>query len=285
MADEATIAKAREMGWFPKENFNGDPKDFIDADEFVSRGEKLMPILKANNRKLANTVKQQGVQLQQLSTQLTQAQKQLAEFSKQNLQSNLERLKGRKQQLLAVKVAAKQADDAAGETQAEEDLRQIDSEIGEATKALGSASSSEPPVKQPTKEKPAVSPAFSQWQAKNPWYGSDKVKTRYADGVAAHLRSDPENAGMDDEAFFDTISREVQSQFPNQRSTSKVEGGGNGSGNGGGSGGTGNSYSDLPSDAKAICDRQAQNSRLVGKGKQFETADAYKEHYVAEYFR
>lgn len=286
MADEATIAKARDMGWFPKENFHGDPKDFIDADEFVSRGEKLMPILKANNRKLNEMVKKQGGQIHALGTQLTEAQRQIAEFGKLNMQANLDRLKGKKRQLVAAKVAARQAEDAQGEVEVEEQLSTLENEISEATKALGTANPGKAPVKPAGSGKPAVSPAYAQWQAKNPWYGTDKVKTRYADGVAASLRSDPENADLLDEAFFEKITEEVQSQFPSQRATSKVEGGGNGSGNGGGSGGgTGNSYSDLPSDAKAACDRQSQNSRMVGAGKLYKDAAAYKEHYVEEYFR
>lgn len=286
MADEATIAKAREMGWIPKDRFDGDQKDFVDADEFVSRGEKLLPILKANNRKLNTTVRNLGGQVQALSTQLTEAQRQIAEFSKMNLQSNLERLKSKKRQLLAGKTAAIQADDAAGQTQAEEDLREVDGEISEATKALGTANQAKPPAKTNGSQSPQADPAYQAFLAENPWYGTDKAKTRYANGVAADLRaSDPNSETLTGEAFYTKVVEEVQSQFRTQRSTSKVEGGGNGSGNGGGDGGgSGKSFSDLPPDAKQACDRQAKNTRMVGEGKQFKDANAYREHYVQTYF-
>jgi hypothetical protein len=48
--------QARELGWSPKEEFKGDPERWIDAETFVKRGEELMPILKANNRKLLGEV-------------------------------------------------------------------------------------------------------------------------------------------------------------------------------------------------------------------------------------
>ncbi len=254
MADEATIAKAREMGWIPKDRFDGDQKDFVDADEFVSRGEKLLPILKANNRKLNNTVRTMGTQIQTLSTQLSETQRQ-------------------------------QAEDAAGETQAEEDLRQLDGELSEAKKALGTATQAKTPAKTNQNQNPQNDPAYQAFLAQNPWYGTDKAKTRYANGVAADLRADPDMEGVVGEAFYTKVVQEVQSQFSSQRSTSKVEGGGNGSGNGGGGGGgSGKSFSDLPPDAKQACDRQAKNSRLVGEGKQFKDAASYREHYVNTYF-
>jgi hypothetical protein len=286
MADEETVIKAKEMGWIPREQYHGADKDFVDAPEFVSRGEKLMPILKANNRKLNTTVKQQGIQIQNLSTQLTEAQRAIAEFSKQNAQSNLDRLKQRRQSLLAAKTAARQADDAAGETQAEEDLRQLDTDIQEATRAVGSAkSTSSPPTRQVPN--PQADPAYQSFLADNPWYGQDKNKTRYADGVAADLRRDPANEGLLGEAFYEKVVEEVQSQFPTARRTSKVESGGNGSSNGGGSdrGGSGKSYSDLPSDARQVCDKQANNPRMVGEGKTFKNAEAYRQHYAEQYFR
>lgn len=286
MADEATIAKAREMGWIPRDRFDGDQKDFVDADEFVSRGEKLLPILKANNRKLNTTVRNLSGQVQALGTQLTEAQRQIAEFSKMNLQSNVERLEQRKRQLVAAKVAARQADDAQGEVDVEQQISTLDGEIGEAKKALGTANQAKPPVKTNGSQSPQADPAYQAFLAENPWYGTDKAKTRYANGVAADLRaSDPNSETLIGEAFYTKVVEEVQSQFRTQRSTSKVEGGGNGSGNGGGDGGgSGKSYSDLPPDAKQACDRQAKNTRMVGEGKQFKDANAYREHYVQTYF-
>ena len=40
-----TEDKARRLGWVPKEEFKGDPENWRSADEFMARGEQLLPIV------------------------------------------------------------------------------------------------------------------------------------------------------------------------------------------------------------------------------------------------
>ena len=47
-----TEISARAMGWRPQDEFGGDPERWVDADTFVARGEQVMPLLKAQNKKL-----------------------------------------------------------------------------------------------------------------------------------------------------------------------------------------------------------------------------------------
>lgn len=287
MATADQIAKAKDMGWSDRDSFRGDPSEFIDADEFVSRGEKLVPILKANNRKLAgevrelrNTVTQQGVQLQEATSALN-------EFRQLGLTARVDRLKAEKQRTLAEKTAAIQADDAAGQTQADDRLAQLNGEISEAEKAVGTAKPTGRPNAQPQPNPQNVA-AYQSWLGSNPWYNVDARKTRYANGVAQELRANPANEQLIGAAFYQKVDEEVAREFPTKRQVGKTEPGGNGSGDGGGSGGGGgsdHSYSDLPADAKAACDRQAGMTKMVGKGKLFETRDAYRQHYADQYFK
>jgi hypothetical protein len=78
------------------------------------------------------------------------------------------------------------------------------------------------------------------------------------------------------------VTEEVEKVFSPGVKTSKVEGGSRGSGSGGGGTSGGKNYSDLPQDAKETCERQA--TRLVGKGRAFETAEAWRKHYAKTYF-
>lgn len=289
MATAEQIAKAKEMGWSDRESFRGDQSDFIDADEFVSRGEKLMPILKANNRKLAGEVRELKTIVTQQGQQLQQATSALEEFRKQGAQSRVDRLKAEKQRTLAEKTAAIQADDAAGQTQADDRLAQLNGEIAEAEKAVGTANPTGR-TGNPPRSNTQPDPAYQSWLAANSWYGTDARKTRYANGVAQELRGTPGNENLVGEAFYQKVTEEVAREFPVRRSqTSKTEPGGNGSGDGGGGSGGGNgsdrSYSDLPADAKTVCDRQANNARMVGEGKAFKTKDAYRQHYADQYFK
>lgn len=288
MATDEQKAKAREMGWIDRETFRGDASEFIDADEFVSRGEKLLPILKANNRKLAGEVRDLRGTVNRQGQQLEQAISALSEFQKQGAQSRVDRLKAEKQRTLAAKTAAIQADDAAGQTEADDRLSQLNGEISEAEKAVGTAT---PTNRQPNAQPNAAAnqAAYSTWLGQNSWYGTDARKTRYANGVAQELRADPANANLVGEAFYQKVNEEIAREFPAKRQVGKTEPGGNGSGdNGGGSGGgsgEGQDYSDLPADVKVVCDRQSKNTRMVGKGKLYETPDAFRKHYAEQYFR
>lgn len=52
VAAEPTVEdRAKEMGWRPKEEFNDDAR-WVDADTFVKRGEEILPIVRANAKKV-----------------------------------------------------------------------------------------------------------------------------------------------------------------------------------------------------------------------------------------
>jgi hypothetical protein len=51
---------------------------------------------------------------------------------------------------------------------------------------------------------------------------------------------------------------------------------------GGGGGGGGRTYAELPADARAQCDQQAE--KFVGKGKLYEKVDDWRRYFVSEYF-
>ena len=55
------IAKAREMGWVPKDKWRGSPDTWRPAKEFVRRGEEFLPIIKAErNRAQAKAAELEG---------------------------------------------------------------------------------------------------------------------------------------------------------------------------------------------------------------------------------
>ena len=66
--------------------------------------------------------------------------------------------------------------------------------------------------------------------------------------------------------------------------SSKALGGNGGTGRSGGGGGgpAGKSYSDLPADAKAYCEKSA--GRFVGPGKRYKDVDSWRKGYAKSYF-
>ena len=51
-------AEAKELGWVPQEQFKGDADKWRPAEEFVRRGEEILPIVRKQNEKLHNEVKE-----------------------------------------------------------------------------------------------------------------------------------------------------------------------------------------------------------------------------------
>jgi hypothetical protein len=58
-------AKARSQGWVPKDQFRGDPEKWRPADEFVKRGEELLPIALERARSAERRVQDMEAQFQQ----------------------------------------------------------------------------------------------------------------------------------------------------------------------------------------------------------------------------
>lgn len=276
------ISRAKEMGWAPKEEWRGNPEQWIDADVFVERGETLMPILKANNRKLTTELQHTRSQLseaQRIIQANTEAIEELKNFQSTDLRKQVEQQ--RKEIKTAIATARKEGN-------VEEELELLD-QLGEATKAL--AEPTEPakakkPAAKPTEpeEKATDHPDWQAWARDNPWFGTDRRKTALAVGISDEMRADPQYNGLTHRAFLDAVSAEVEKTLGGKSQTSKVEGGvGNGGGGGAASSSrNGKSYANLPPEAKAACEKQA--ARLVGEGRAYKTIEDWRKAYAIKYF-
>ncbi len=271
---EETVAAAREMGWAPLNEFKGDPANWIDADAYVERGKAIMPIMRANNERLLKEV----ADLKSLitvkdgeSTKLRETVEALKEFQEESARQQYARARA---SLLNDKKLAKKEGDVDAEVEIDEALVQLEERKPKDKKD-----------EEPASKPPATAPRFVDqpwyitWAKKNPWVDSDPVKSATALGVARKLVSEGAQPGPE---FLEKVSAEVDRIFnPSSRSNGdRVEGSRGGAGGGGG--GNGRSYSDLPADAKAACDRFAQ--RLVGEGRAWKTVAEYQKHYAKQYF-
>lgn len=284
------ISRAKEMGWAPKEEWRGNPEQWIDADVFVERGETLMPLLKANNRKLTTELQHTRSQLseaQRIIQANTEAIEELKNFQSTDLRKQVEQQ--RKEIKTAIAAARKEGN-------VEEELELLD-QLGEATKALAEPEESTKPKKPAVKpaakpngtaepeEKATDHPDWQAWAKDNPWFGTDRRKTALAVGISDELRANPEYNGLTHRAFLDAVSAEVEKTLGGGKpAVSKVEGGvGNGSGGGAApSSRNGKSYANLPPEAKAACEKQA--ARLVGEGRAYKTIEDWRKAYAIKYF-
>jgi hypothetical protein len=223
--------KARKMGWTPKEEFKGDPGKWRGAAEFVERGEQMLPIVRA-------TVKRQERDIAELKQTIND----LAEFNSKAVQKGYEKAL---RELEAKRVEAVAAGNAA-------DFVKVDQEIADLKKEAAT-----PAPKLPDYN-PDNDPEYREWESRNRWLKDPELAAE-ADVQALYLR----NKGNKETgaAFLDKVAERVRKEFPDRftnprrNSAPSVEGQGAPA-----KSGKGKSYADLPTEAKAACDRFVKNS-------------------------
>ncbi len=257
-------ARAREMGWVPKEQFKLNPDRWVDAQTYVDRGEEILPVLRSNNRKLTDEVVS-------LRTQLRETQAAIEDLKNFNTEIAKTNAKAREKELLSQISEARSAGNTEVEIELTNQLTDLKAEIKTAA--------SKPVVKPVSTETPQLTPEMKTWMGENPWFGTDKRKTGYAFGVAEELKANGLTPGT--KPFYDAMDTELAKQFnpnPRRREPSKVEGGSSNSGSSGDP--DAKTFADLPQDAKDACEKQA--AKFVGKT--FKTLADWRAHYVKKYF-
>jgi hypothetical protein len=278
-ADNAEVeAKARELGWAPKSEWRGAEDKWIDAKTFVSRGERYVPFIKAENRKLKAEIESERAARAQLETKLNDALASIEELRTANSEVAKERAQSARRALAAELRQAREDNDTEKELEIQSRLNKLDRALETPVTKRPTTSTTEGP--DPTKD-----PAFQQFLRENPWFNTDRRKTALAMGVAQELReSDPNLKGGD---FFKKLVEEVDKTFEPtsaRRRPSKV--GNSRNGEGGGNDGAGDDergWSDLPDDVKATARRLGK--RLIGPGKTYKDEAAWQAHYAKEYFK
>lgn len=244
-------ARARSMGWTSKDEFKGDPSKWRDAAEFVERGESLLPLVKAQNKRLEREV-----------AELKQTTRELGDYLSKTEQRAYERaladLKQQRKDALA-------AGDGDAFDKADEQIEQLkrDAEAKAAKRA--------------EKKDDGADPVYTEWEARNPWL-KDSELSDYAEFAAQKLRASGEKATGAD--FLDMVAAKVKAQFPakftnpRRETAQAVEGAAPAARRGG------KSYADMPAEARAACDRMAKN----GFGGDEKAMAKFKADYVKNFF-
>jgi len=276
MAEEAVVTsaappevqkQAEEMGWIPDTRYKGDPEKFVDADEFIRRGETVLPILKKTNERLHREQAELRAANAQLSAAVKAAQEAIEDLKEQSSVATLRAAEKARADLKSELARASSEGDHAG--------------VAEITEQLTKLNTAAPPVE---KEKPTPPPAFqippeiAAWNAENPWFNRDKRRTSLFLGVLEELNDaqDPVVGIPRFEKAKAEVERILSKDTPPPRED-KVDS------PRGGDGGprAPRGWASLPAEAKSECDKEAQ--KFVGKGKRYETLDAWRKRYVEIY--
>lgn len=286
--DPQMVARAREMGWRPQEEYTGNPDKWVDAAEYVERGEKILPILQADRDRLRRELAKRDQKVQGLQTRLDTTVSMLEDLNGNFTQLLEQRLKAQRAELTAQLRSAVEDRDVDAELEARNQLEELNTAEKQAREKQALNKEKLKGTKTPAEESndgidPAIKEEIEDWKAENSWYGGkspeDRKRTRALERVAEDLRDDgEESVGRE---FLDKCLAVLQEQdgTGGRRPASKVEGGGNPPS----TSRSGKGYNALPADAKAACDADVET--FVGEGRMFQTKKEWQEYYAKHYFQ
>lgn len=196
-------SEAREQGWKPQDEYEGDPNKWRPAKEFVERGE-LFGKIDSLGKELKDTKKALKMLQEHHSkvkeTEYNRAVTELKTLQKKHLEEGNSDEYLKTTELLTDLKAEQKAREVLGRQQAEAAKNQVD-------------------------------PRFVQWQEKNTWYNKDQDMRQFADTLG--LGYAQANPGMDPDDVLEYVSKQVKLAFrdkfenPNRTKPSAVEGSSN----------------------------------------------------------
>ena len=188
--------QAREQGWRPKEEWDGDPEKWRPAKEFVERGE------------LFGKIDTMGRELKETKKALRMLQEHHTKVKETEYKRAVDELKALQKKHL-------EEGNSDGYLETTELLTDLKAE----QKAREVAKETSPPP---------PDPRFLSWVDKNQWYARDGKMREYADTIGmAYAQRHP---GTDPEEVLEFVTQEVKERFrdkfqnPNRTKPSAVEG-------------------------------------------------------------
>lgn len=264
--------EAEAMGWIPPTRFRGDPERFVDADVYIKRGNEVLPIVREQNKRLHTELEAVRTQSAQTAQALKAAQAAIEQMEERHTVATQRAVEDARKQVKAQLAAASEAGDHDGVAELTDQLTRM----REAEKAPA------PAAKPAAAPEPAFTPPpdLAEWNAENPWFGTNKRKTAMALAIAQELREAGDTAVG--RVFYDKVKVELDKELGvSEPRNDKVEGG-RGNGDSGSSAPRGKGYASMPSDARAACDADAK--RFVGEGKRYKTQAEWRTRYAEIYF-
>ena len=178
-----TELKAIESGWVPKEDFQGDEHKWVEAGEFLRRGE------------LFKKIEDQGKQLKDVRSALNEMKKLNSQIQEVEYKRALDTLKAQKK-------AALEDGDADAVIAADDRIDMVKEQQKEMQRQSPVAQSDEG----------SEHPEFVAWTEQNNWYKSSTPMKAFADALGQELA----RAGNSPSEVLKKVAIEVRKEFPNK---------------------------------------------------------------------
>jgi hypothetical protein len=232
--------KARRLGWVPKEEFRGDPDKHRSAEEFLRRGEEILPILQRDNKRLHENFGKVEKELKETRETLQS----FAEFTQKNAEREY------KKSLRELEARLDAAIETADVTQA----RQLRKEIAELDGGPPAPKPKPEPVGEP--DKPAVDPEVASWIEQNDWFNKSASLRTYA--VEEFGELEKRYPGKSQTELLAEVKQRTVDRFPDKFGINPKRENAAAVASPSAEGArrkAGKTYDDLPSEAKKACDK------------------------------
>lgn len=249
--------EARQLGWVPKDEYRGDPDKWRDAKEFIEFGERILPIVRSNNKTLQEKLGKTEAEI----AKLRETMQQFSEHHKKTAEREYK--KAQKEFDAKLKRIKAQQTEAASEG----DI----SKFQELENQREELEGNKPEKPDETPQGPP--PEFIEWVADNSWYHEDAELAEEADLIGVLYRKKHPRMGA--KSIYKYVTEQIKKlhpdkfENPNRQEASDV---GSSTNTGGSPKGNGKGYSSLPDEAKRACDSFVQEGLMT------------KEEYCKEYF-
>lgn len=232
--------RARRLGWVPKEEFRGDPDKHRSAEDFLKRGDEILPLLQRDNKRLHEGFGKIEKELKETRETLQS----FAEFAAKGEERAYKRAKAE------LEAKLDQATELADVPQA----RQIRREIEE----LDGGRTAPKPKPDPVGEvdKPAVDPEVASWIDQNQWFNNSASLRTYA--VEEFGELEKRYPGKTKTEILAEVKQRTVDRFPEKFGVNPKRDGAAAVASPTGEGTrrkTGKTYDDLPAEAKVACDK------------------------------
>lgn len=190
--------RAREQGWRPKEEFEGDASKWVSAETFVAKGE------------LIDRIEQLGKKLKDSDKTIAMLKEHHTKVKESEFKRAVEFLKQQKKQ--------------AYETGDVDKILELDDKLAEVRETQKAQKQQEE-----VNETPEAHPAFKSWVSENKWYESDSEMRADADTFGeAYARNNQEKTPAE---VLEYVTKKIKKAYPekfvnpNRNKPTGVEGG------------------------------------------------------------
>ncbi len=212
--DRAQIeADARRQGWTPREQFRGKPSAWVDAEEFMRRGETILPIVRqqlTESRERQRKTDAELAEIKRKTEEQTRTIQELLEISRSAEARGYERAK---RELQARQREAVQSGDVAAYDETQAALQQLEREARSDARAPAKPAADPPPPPAPA-DPNAIAPEVATFVAANPWFNTNRVLNAAMQDEHIRLLADrPELTLAQNLAL---AKRNIQREYPKQ---------------------------------------------------------------------